>query len=306
MALFLDIVCGQETEATYSDMGKRETHKVRSLAEGGLGEIACPAVTVRIIEEWQAVSDKDHIMTGGISSGLAAELAPTGRLRAAINFGNSVLAQQDAAGGPPRGVSAELARELAQRLGLGIDYVTFDAAGKVVEAGKAGLWDIAFLAIDPVRAAGIDFTAPYVVIEGVYLVRKDARFYTVADVDRDGVRVAVAQGSAYDLYLTRALRYAKLVRQPSGPEALEMFVRDHLEVAAGVRQPIVAFAQAHPDTRLIPGRFMAIEQAMGTIKGREAGIAYLRSFIEEMKICGFVARALEASGQGDASVAPPA
>jgi polar amino acid transport system substrate-binding protein len=118
------------------------------------------------------------------------------------------------------------------------------------------------------------------------------------------VRIAVAQGSAYDLYLTRALKHAKLVRQPSGPEAFEIFVQDHLEVVAGVRQPMVVFAQAHPDTRLIPGRFMAIEQAMGTVKGREAGVAYLRSFIEEMKACGFVARALEASGQGDASVAP--
>jgi len=245
-------------------------------------------------------------MTDAITPDFVAELAPTGRLRAAINFGNSVLAQADPAGGPPRGVSAELARELARRLGVGIDYVTFDAAGKVFEALKAGLWDVAFLAVDPVRAAGIDFTAPYVVIEGVYLVPKDSGLLTVGDVDRDGVRVAVAQGSAYDLYLTRALKHAKLVRQPSGPEALEMFVRDRLEVAAGVRQPIAAFAQARPDTRLIPGRFMAIEQAMGTVKGRAAGVTYLRSFIEEMKACGFVARALEASGQGDASVAPPA
>jgi polar amino acid transport system substrate-binding protein len=245
-------------------------------------------------------------MTDGISLELAAELAPRGRLRAAINFGNSVLAQPDPAGGPPRGVSAELARELARRLGVGIDYVAFDAAGKVFEAVKAGLWDVAFLAVDPVRAVGIDFTAPYVVIEGVYVVPKESALRTVADVDRDGVRVAVAQGSAYELYLTRALKHARLMRQPSGPEALEMFVRDRLEAAAGVRQPMAAFAQDRPDTRLIPGRFMAIEQAMGTVKGREAGVAYLRSFIEEMKASGFVARALEASGQGDASVAPPA
>ncbi len=245
-------------------------------------------------------------MADGISPDLVAELAPTGRLRTAINFGNAVLAQQDPAGGPPRGVSAELARELALRLGVGIDYVTFDAAGKVFEALKAGLWDIAFLAIDPVRAGGIDFTAPYVMIEGTYLVPKDSALRTIADVDRDGVRVAVAQGSAYDLYLTRALKHAKLVRQPSGPEALEMFVRDRLEAAGGVRQPIVAFAQAHPDTRVIPGRFMAIEQAMGTVKGRAAGAAYLRNFIEEMKASGFVAQALKTSGQADASVAPPA
>jgi polar amino acid transport system substrate-binding protein len=245
-------------------------------------------------------------MADGLSPDLVRELAPTGRLRAAINFGNSVLAQPDPAGGPPRGVSGDLARELARRLGVGIDYVTFDAAGKVFEALKQGLWDIAFLAVDPVRAAGIAFTAPYVVIEGVYLVPKDSKLQTVDDVDRDGVRIAVAKGSAYDLYLGRAVRHATLVRQPSGPEALEMFVRDRLEAAAGVRQPVNAFAQTHPDTRVIPQRFMAIEQAMGTVKGRDAGVAYLRTFIEETKASGFVARALAASGQGDAAVAPPA
>jgi polar amino acid transport system substrate-binding protein len=245
-------------------------------------------------------------MADELSPDLVKELAPTGRLRAAINFGNAVLAQPDPAGGPPRGVSGELARELAMRLGVGIDYVTFDAAGKVFEALKAGLWDVAFLAVDPVRAAGIAFTAPYVVIEGVYVVPKESRLQTVEDVDRDGVRIAAAKGSAYDLYLSRAIKRATLVRQPSGPEALEMFLRDGLEAAGGVRQPLNAFVQAHPDTRIIPGRFMAIEQAMGTVKGRDAGVAYLRTFIEEMKASGFVARALEASGQGDAAVAPPA
>jgi polar amino acid transport system substrate-binding protein len=245
-------------------------------------------------------------MSDGLSPDLVKELAPTGRLRAAINFGNSVLAQPDPAGGPPRGVSGELARELAKRLGVGIDYVTFDAAGKVFEALKAGLWDVAFLAVDPVRAAGIAFTAPYVVIEGVYLVPKHSPLKSVEDVDRDGVRIAVAAGSAYDLFLTRAIKHATLVRQPSGPEALEMFIREGLEAAGGVRQPISAFAQAHPDTRIIPGRFMAIEQAMGTVRGREVASACLRAFVEEMKASGFVARALEASGQVDATVAPPA
>jgi polar amino acid transport system substrate-binding protein len=248
----------------------------------------------------------EQTAAGAISPALAAELAPKGRLRAAINFGNSVLAQPDPAGGVPRGVSAELARELARRLGVSIDYVTFDAAGKVFEALKAALWDVAFLAVDPVRAAGIAFTAPYVVIEGTYVVPKDSSLQTIEDVDRDGVRIAVAQGSAYDLYLTRAIKHATLVRRPSGPEALEMFLHDRLEAAAGVRQPIVAFAQAHPGTRVVPGRFMAIEQAMGTVKGRDGGVAYLRTFIEEMKASGFVAQALAASGQGDASVAPPA
>jgi polar amino acid transport system substrate-binding protein len=236
---------------------------------------------------------------------VAAELAPTGKLRAAINFGNTVLAQRDPAGGAPRGVSAELARELARRLGVPIDYVLFDAAGKVFEALKSGAWDIAFMAIDPVRSDGIAFTAPYVVIEGVYVVPSSSPLRANEDIDRAGVRVAVARGSAYDLHLTRTLGQAQLVREPSGPEALERFLRDRLEVAAGVKQPMLAFAREHPDLRVIPGRFMAIEQAMGTIKGRELGARYLRQFIEEMKASGFVAEALRRSGQSDATVAPP-
>jgi polar amino acid transport system substrate-binding protein len=245
-------------------------------------------------------------MAGEMPSDIAAVLAPNGRLRAAINFGNTVLAQRDPGGGPPRGVSGELARALASRLGVGVEYVPFDAAGKVFDALKTAAWDIAFLAIDPVRATGIDFTAPYVVIEGTYVVPADSTLRTIADVDRAGVRIAVAQGSAYDLYLTRAIKNATLLREPSGPEALALFVRERLEAAGGVRQPIMAFAETHPGMRVIPGRFMAIEQAMGTPKGRSQGIAYLRGFVEEMKASGFVAKALKDSGQPDATVAPPA
>lgn len=235
-----------------------------------------------------------------------ASLAPTGRLRVAINFGNSVLAQKDPATGAPRGVSADLAHALAERLGVTPDFVAFDAAGKVFDALKSGVWDIAFLAIDPVRADGIDFTAPYVVIEGAYMVPTSSPLHAVDEVDRDGVRVAVGRGSAYDLYLTRALKRAQLIRAPSSPEALELFLKDKLEVAAGVKQPVVAFAAAHAETRVIPGRFMAIEQAMGLPKGRAAGYRYLRRFVEDMKASGFVAQALARSGQNDATVAPAA
>ena len=245
-------------------------------------------------------------MADTVPRNVVTELAPSGKLRAAINFGNVVLAQKDPASGEPRGVSTELARELAKRLGVPIEFVPFDAAGKVFDALAQGAWDIAFLAIDAVRAAGIDFTAPYVVIEGAYIVPADSPLKSVEEVDREGVRVAVARASAYDLYLTRALKHAKLVREPSGPEALALFRKERLEAAAGVKQPIVAFAKEHSDTRVIPGRFMVIEQAMGTSKGRDAGIRYLREFIEEMKASGFVARALSASGQTDAAVAPPA
>jgi len=241
-----------------------------------------------------------------VPPGARSELSPTGKLRAAINFGNPVLAQKDPATGEPRGVSVDLARELGRRLGVPVELVTFDAAGKVFEALKTGAWDIAFLAIDPARAAEIAFTAPYVVIEATYLVPADSPLRTIEDVDRDGVRVAVGNKSAYDLYLTRTLKRAQLVRVPTSPAAIEVFLKDKLEAAAGVKQPLLQFAKTHPNVRVMDGRFMAIEQAMGTPRGREAGARYLREFIEEMKASGFVARGLERSGQGDATVAPKA
>ncbi|TPG48433.1 ABC transporter substrate-binding protein [Roseomonas nepalensis] len=237
---------------------------------------------------------------------VVATLAPSGALRAAINFGNTVLAQPDPATGAPRGVSAELAAELARRLGVPVTFLTFDSAGKVTDAGKQGAWDVAFLARDPVRAQGILFTAPYVVIEGTYMVRAASPLQSVEEVDRPGTRVAVGRGSAYDLFLTRALRQAELVRAPSSPEAIELFLRDRLEAAAGVTQPLVEYARTHPAVRVIPGRFMVIEQAVGIPAGREAGLPFVHAFVEEMKRSGFVARALAASGQGDAAVAPPA
>jgi len=241
-----------------------------------------------------------------VPPGARSELAPTGKLRAAINFGNPVLAQKDPATGEPRGVSVDLARELGRRLGVPIELVTFDAAGKVFEALKKDAWDIAFLAIDPARAAEITFTAPYVVIEATYLVPADSPLRTIEDVDRDGVRVAVGNKSAYDLYLTRTLKRAQLVRVPTSPAAIDVFLKDKLEAAAGVKQPLVQFAKTHPNVRVMDGRFMAIEQAVGTPRGREAGARYLRGFIEEMKASGFVAQGLERSGQGDATVAPKA
>jgi polar amino acid transport system substrate-binding protein len=234
------------------------------------------------------------------------DIAPTGKLRAAINLGNMVLAQKDPATGEPRGVTVDLARELGRRLNLPLELVPFDAAGKVFEALKAGAWDIAFLAIEPVRAAEIAFTAPYVIIEGVYMVPTNSPLKTVAEVDRDGIRIAVNKGSAYDLFLTRTLKHAQLVRGESGTD---VFTKEKLEAAAGVKQPLVEFAKTNPDVRLIDGRFMEIRQAMGTPKlryqGRDAVPRFLHSFVEEMKASGFVAKALERSNQPDAAVAPP-
>jgi polar amino acid transport system substrate-binding protein len=233
------------------------------------------------------------------------DLAPTGKLRAAINLGNSVLAQTDAAG-QPKGVTVDLARELSRRLGVPLEMITFDAAGKVFNALKEGAWDIAFLAIEPVRAAEIEFTAPYVLIEGTYMVPKNSPLKEIADVDRPGVRIAVATGSAYDLFLSRTIKQATLVRSKTGGDSMDMFLRDGLEAAGGVKQPLVEFAAAHPQVRVMDGRFMAIQQAMGTPKGRLAGADCLRGFIEEMKASGFVADALKRSNQPDAVVAPAA
>jgi polar amino acid transport system substrate-binding protein len=236
------------------------------------------------------------------------ELAPGGTLHAAINYGNPVLARRPASGDEPRGVSAELARELARQLGVAVQFVIFNQAGQVTEALKANpkAWDVAFLAIDPVRAQGIVFSPPYVVIEGAYLVPKASALQTVESVDGAGKRIATTTGSAYDLYLTRALKNAQLVRFKTWDEATAAFEAQHLEALAGVKQPVVAYAATHPDTRVVPGRFMAIEQAVATPLGRTAGAAFLRTFIEQMKASGFVAGALSASGQDKSAVAPAA
>jgi polar amino acid transport system substrate-binding protein len=234
------------------------------------------------------------------------DLAPTGVLRAGINFGNLVLAQRDPMTGQPRGVSVDLARELGRQLDVGVELVTFEAEGKLFEALKAGAWDVAFMAIDPVRGAEVLFTAPYLVIEGTYMVKSGSTFATVEDVDRDNVRIAIGSGGAYDLFLSRTLKFAQLVRRPTGHAAFELFVNDGLEAAAGVRQALVQFAQAHPGLRVMDGRFMVIEQAIATPKLRLAGARYLSSFLDDLKRNSFIAEALKRSRQAGATIAPAA
>jgi len=234
------------------------------------------------------------------------ELAPSGKLRAAINFGNPVLATRDAATGEARGVSVELARELGKRIGVPVELVLYPAAGKVVEGLKSNAWDVAFVAIDPARAVDIDFTAPNVIIEGAYLVPADSPIRSNSEVDRDGVRIAVGAGSAYDLYLSRELKHAQLVRAPTSPVVVDTMVAQKLDVAAGVKQQLEADAKRVPAVRLLDGRFMVIEQAMATPKGRAAGARYLAGFVEEMKASGFVAAALARHGIAGATIATPA
>lgn len=235
------------------------------------------------------------------SAGIAADLAPTGALRASINLGNPVLAHGTPA--HPGGVTVDLAREIGARLNLAVELVCFDAARKSFEAMTAGEADICFLAIDPAREEEVAFTAPYVVIEGVYAVRATTGHQTPADIDQPGVRIGVKRGSAYDLYLTRTLRHATVVR---GAEGVDVFLDEGLDVAAGIRQPMTAFVRGRADMRLVDERFMQIQQAVGTTKARHPDtVAFLCAAVEELKANGFVSEALRKSGQGDAVVAPP-
>jgi polar amino acid transport system substrate-binding protein len=233
-----------------------------------------------------------------------ASLAPGGVIRAAVNVSNTALAQRDAASGELRGISVELARELGRATGLPVELVPFESAGKVVEGGRAQAWDIAFLAVDPKRASEFLFTDPYVLIEGTYLVRSDSHLREVSDVDQPGVRITVSANSGYDLHLTRTLQRAQLVRTASAAEAFERMVQDGYEASGGVRGNLLRFAQGRPDLRVMSGRFMVIPQAMALPLGSEPALPYLSEFVERMKASGFVAQALQRSGQLDATVAP--
>lgn len=232
------------------------------------------------------------------------DIAPTGVLRVAINYGNPVLAQRHPQKPDPQGVSADLARALAEKLGLGIRFISFEAAGEVFSAVSDGVWDLAFMAIDPRRAEEVEFTEPYVLIEGTYIVPQEDMRYSVDEFDAKGVSIAVGKGAAYDLYLTRHLKHAELVRVATSAEAVKAFVAGQAGCAAGVRQPLEAYAKEHPQYRVIADSFTSIRQAMAVPKGRKTAHAYLEQFIREMKDSGFVAQGLQNSNQSAASVAP--
>ena|SRR5688572_12209244 len=220
------------------------------------------------------------------------ELAPTGTLRVGINFGNAVLVKR-AANGVARGIAVDLAAELAGTLKVPVEFVTYESAGRMAEGAKGGAWDVAFLAADPDRSNEITFSAPYLEIETTYLVREDSPMRNVLDVDRDGVRVAVSAGSAYDLFLARNLKFAQLV-SAAGPDAsAELFFKDHLDALAGIRPMLVEIARDNPDTRVLEGRFSVVQQAVGTPRGHDAAAQYVRDFVEKIKSSGFVAKTIE-------------
>ncbi|MFI4903512.1 MAG: transporter substrate-binding domain-containing protein [Burkholderiales bacterium] len=232
----------------------------------------------------------DSSAAGAAKAAAARELAPSGRLRAAINLGNPVLAHAGAAGADPGGISVDLARAVARDLGIGVELVPYPSAGAVIAAATRDAWDMAFLAAEPERASSLAFSPPYVEIDGTYLVRASAPFATCADVDRADVTIAVAQNAAYDLHLTRTLAHAQPVRAPDGAASLRLFDDARVTVAAGIRQALDRHARGRADLRVLPDRFMAIRQAIAVAKTRQAAAAYLASFVTTALADGTIAR----------------
>ena len=235
---------------------------------------------------------------------LQEALAPTSTLRVGINYGNPVLAKRDLATGELSGVAVELARELSRHFEIPLNFVAFESAGKMFEAIKNDGWDVAFLAIDPARAGQIDFTPPYLEIEGTYLVPESSELTSVDEVDRPGVRIGISASSAYDLFLSRTIKLAELIRAPNPDAAFQLLLDDKVDVVAGVRQHLVANSSKLPGAHVFQGRFMAIQQALGIRKGRQVAEA-LSDFIEQAKASGLVARIIENAGVRGVSVAPP-
>jgi ABC-type amino acid transport substrate-binding protein len=261
-------------------------------------------------DRWLVESDgrrmKAEAMTGQTSSTAVSELAPNGTLRVGINFGNALLANKDPKSGAEGGIAVDLAKELSRRLGVPMTIVPYTSAGAMADGAKNLAWDVAFLATDPDRAGEIAFAPAYVEIDSTYLVPAGSPLKTIADVDRPGVRIAVSEKSAYDLYLSRALKQATLVRTPGVDASAAMFFNDKLDALASLKPVLVELAEKHPGSRVLDGRFTSVQQAVGTPRGRDAAAAYLRSFVEDVKASGFVAKAIQANGIRGVTVAPRA
>ena len=227
-------------------------------------------------------------------------LAPTGKLRVGINFANFLLTRRDPA---PGGIALDLAHELGRRLGVPVEIVGYDSPGKLADAASTGVWDVGFLGAEPLRANQIDFTAAYLEIEATYLVPAGSPLNSVEDVDREGVRIAVPAKSAYELYLSRSLKHAKLVLEQGADAAFKRFVADRMDALAGLRPRLVTDADNLPGSRILEGRFTAVQQAIGAPKGRDAGARYLREYVEDIKASGLVARTIEKNGVRGVTVA---
>lgn len=240
------------------------------------------------------------------TAAVRADLAPTGKLRAGINYGNFILVRKDPATGESRGVSIDLTRELARRLGVPVEIVAYDTIIAQVDAAKTGAWDIAFLGSDPARESVMSFTAAYMEIEATYLVPVNSPLRAATDVDREGVRIAAPARANYELFLSRNLKKAKLVSAPNADAAFDLLVSGKVEAYAGLTQALIGLVDKLPGSRIVDGRFMAVQQSIAVPRGRDAGLSYLRGFVEDAKASGLVARAIESTGARGVTVAPRA
>ena len=245
-------------------------------------------------------------MSSNVPQDVIAELAPTGVLRAGINLSNFLLVSGKGPAGEPEGVAPNMARAIADRLGVPVAYVTFARPGELADAAGTGVWDIGLIAAEPARAETIAFSPAYAEIEATYLVPAGSPLKSVEEVDRPGVRIAIAARSAYDLWLSRHLRHAEFVRAPSLDASYEQFVADKLDALAGLRPRLLQDAEKLPGARILDGRFTAVQQAVGTAKANAAGARFLHDFVEDAKASGLVARLIERHHVRGLSVAPPA
>jgi polar amino acid transport system substrate-binding protein len=241
-----------------------------------------------------------------MSQSVVSELAPHGVLRAAINMSNFLLVTGRSPSGDPDGVSPDMARAIAEKLGVPVKYVPFPKPGELADAVGTDSWDIGLIGAEPQRAEKIAFTAAYVEIEATYLVPAGSSLQTIADVDQPGIRIAVTARSAYDLWLERNIKHATLVRSDSLASATEKFAKENLNALAGLRPGLLGDLQKFPGARILDGQFTAVQQAIGTARSNAAGATFLRDFVEQAKASGLVAKLIEKHKVvGRLSVAPP-
>jgi polar amino acid transport system substrate-binding protein len=238
-----------------------------------------------------------------ISPAARSELAPLGKLRVGLNYGNFLLVLKDGPGGEPRGIAPDLGRELARRLGMAVDFLRFEQAGKLADAVKDGACDVGFLGAEPQRANEIAFTPAYLEIPVTFLVPAGSKIRALADVDREAVRIAVADRSAYDLFLTRNLHRATLVRAQGIDGSYELFVREKLDALAGLKPRLVSDAEKLPGSRILDGQVTGVQQAIGTPKARAAASQYLGLFVQDLKRSGFVSKTIDKHGVRGVTVA---
>ena len=239
-------------------------------------------------------------------SAARSDLAPNGKLRVGINFGNNLLTARDPVTRAPSGIALDLAAELGRRLGVPVEIISYESAGALADSASTGAWEVGFLGAEPQRANQISFTAAYLEIEATYLVPPGSPLRTIADVDREGVRIVTTAKAAYDLYLQRSLKHASLFHAANADAVFKLFVAEKMDALAGLKPRLVTDHDNLPGSRILEGRFTAVQQAVGTPKGHDVGAEYLREFVEDVKATGLVARTIEKNGVRGVSVAAAA